>query len=115
MLRFLGGVLMILVFFFVMGVVVLFFWLCLLLEIDLVILVGDGSLLDYCLFVELDGSGKVVVDIFKGNMFGCSYIYFLLLILVDCIELFGEGVDDIWGFWCVVEGSCCFGYVECIE
>ena len=42
------------------------------LKTDPATLAGDGSLLNYCELPVLDGSGKMAVEIPKGNTPGCS-------------------------------------------
>ena len=55
-------------------------------QIDPFTLAGDGSALNYCELPPLDGSGKLAVDIPKGNTPGCSYEHFPLPILRECTE-----------------------------
>ena len=74
-------------------------------------LAGDGSLINYCEFPILDGSGKMALDIPKGNTPGCSYTHFPLPILAECTEPLVDGADDIRGLWQKVGG----GHVERIE
>lgn len=76
-------------------------------------LAGDGSLIDYCTLPDLDGSGKMAVDIPKGNTPGCAYDHFPLPILSECTEPLVEGAQDIRGLWRAVEGK--VGHVERIE
>ena len=57
-------------------------------------LAGDGSELNYCDLPELDGSGKLAIDIPKGNTPGCGYEHFPLPILAQCTEPLVEGADD---------------------
>ena len=77
-------------------------------------LAGDGSDLDYCELPVLDGSGKLAVDIAKGNTPGCSYSHFPLPILAQCTEPLPPGADDIRGLWLGVEGGH-VGHVERVE
>lgn len=84
------------------------------LTIDLATLVGDGSLIDYCQFPELDGRGKMAADIPKGNTPGCRYDHFPLPILAECTESLIEGAADIRGLWIGVEGGH-VGHVERVE
>jgi len=84
------------------------------LTIDPATLVGDGSLIDYCQFPELDGSGKMAADIPKGNTPGCGYDHFPLPILAECTESLIEGAADIRGLWIGVEGGH-VGHVERVE
>ncbi len=74
-------------------------------------LAGDGSLLDYCELPVLDGSGKLAVEIAKGNTPGCAYQHFPLPILAECTESLAAGADDIRGLWQEIGG----GHVERIE
>ncbi|MFT4799006.1 MAG: hypothetical protein ACI9B8_002262 [Sulfitobacter sp.] len=74
-------------------------------------LAGDGSLINYCDLPLLDGSGKMAVDIPKGNTPGCSYKHFPLPILAECTEPLVPGAADIRGLWQAIEG----GHVERIE
>ena len=75
---------------------------------------GDGSKLNYCELPALDGSGKLAVDIPKGNTPGCSYDHFPLPILADCTEPLSPGADDIRGLWRGVEGGHT-GHIERVE
>ena len=84
------------------------------LTIDPATLAGDGSALDYCELPLLDGSGKMAVDIPKGNTPGCAYSHFPLPILAQCTEPLSEGADDIRGLWVGVEGGH-VGHVERVE
>ena len=84
------------------------------LTIDPATLVGDGSLIDYCQFPELDGRGKMAADIPKGNTPGCRYDHFPLPILAECTESLIEGAADIRGLWIGVEGGH-VGHVERVE
>ncbi len=68
-------------------------------------LAGDGSLINYCALPQLDGSGKLAVDIAKGNTPGCSYRHFPLPVLAACTEPLIGGADDIRGLWQAVEGG----------
>ena len=77
-------------------------------------LAGDGSTIDYCELPELDGSGKMAVEIPKGNTPGCSYDHFPLPILADCTEPLQAGAADIRGLWRGVEGGH-VGHVERVE
>ena len=76
-------------------------------------LVGDGSLIDYCVLPELDGSGLKSTEIAKGNTPGCAYEHFPLPILEDCTEPLVEGAQDIRGLWKAIEGK--VGHVERVE
>jgi hypothetical protein len=82
--------------------------------LDPAILAGDGSQINYCELPVLDGSGKLAVDIPKGNTPGCSYDHFPLPILAECTEPLPEGADDIRGLWLGVEGGH-KGHVERVE
>ena len=84
------------------------------LTIDPATLAGDGSTLNYCEMPVLDGSGKLAVEIPKGNTPGCSYYHFPLPILAECTERLPEGADDIRGLWVGVEGGHT-GHVERVE
>ena len=84
------------------------------LTIDPATLAGDGSTLNYCEMPVLDGSGKLAVEIPKGNTPGCSYDHFPLPILAECTERLPEGADDIRGLWVGVEGGHT-GHVERVE
>lgn len=77
-------------------------------------LAGDGSTLNYCALPELDGDGKMAVDIPKGNTPGCGYSHFPLPILADCTEPLPAGAADIRGLWIGVEGGH-VGHVERVE
>ncbi len=77
-------------------------------------LAGDGSVLDYCKLPVLDGSGRLAIEIPKGNTPGCRYDQFPLPILARCTEPLIEGADDIRGLWIGVEGGH-VGHVERIE
>jgi hypothetical protein len=77
-------------------------------------LAGDGSTINYCELPELDGSGKMAIDIPKGNTPGCGYEHFPLPILADCTEALPEGADDIRGLWIGVKGGH-VGHVERVE
>jgi hypothetical protein len=81
---------------------------------DPVTLAGDGSSLDYCELPVLDGSGKMSVDIPKGNTPGCGYTHFPLPILAECTEPLIDGAADIRGLWIGVQGGH-IGHVERIE
>lgn len=81
---------------------------------DPLTLAGDGSSLNYCEMPNLDGGGKIAVDIPKGNTPGCGYSHFPLPILADCTEPLTEGADDIRGLWIGVEGGH-VGHVERVE
>jgi len=61
----------------------------------------------------LDGSGKMAVDIPKGNTPGCAYDHFPLPILAECTESLPEGAADIRGLWIAVSGK--VGHVERVE
>ena len=54
------------------------------LTMDLAVLAGDGSTVNYCELPVLDNSGKRAIDIPKGNTPGCSYIRFPMTILSEC-------------------------------
>ena len=84
------------------------------LKTDPATLAGDGSLLNYCELPVLDGSGKMAVDIPKGNTPGCSYDHFPLPILADCTEPLADQTDDIRGLWLGVEGGH-VGHLERVE
>lgn len=77
-------------------------------------LAGDGSTINYCELPELGGSGKMAVDIPKGNTPGCGYEHFPLPILAGCTEPLPEGADDIRGLWIGVKGGH-VGHVERVE
>jgi hypothetical protein len=81
------------------------------LTIDPETLAGDGSLLNYCELAILDGTGKMAVEIPKGNTPGCGYDHFPLPILADCTEPLIEEAADIRGLWVGVEG----GHVDHVE
>lgn len=83
------------------------------LTIDPATLAGDGSALNYCELVDLDGSGKVAADIPKGNTPDCSYTHFPLPVLRECTEPLPVEADDIRGLWRGVTGN--VGHVERIE
>ncbi len=85
-----------------------------LLTIDPATLAGDGRVVDYCKLPELDGRGKLAVDIPKGNTPGCGYSHFPLPILAECTEPLTEGAADIRGLWIGVEGKH-VGHVERVE
>ena len=74
-------------------------------------LAGDGSLINYCELPELDGTGKMAVEIAKGNTPGCAYEHFPLPILAECTEPLSNGADDIRGLWQEIDGT----HVERIE
>ena len=77
-------------------------------------LAGDGSQINYCQLPVLDGSGKMAVDIPKGNTPGCSYDHFPLPILAACTEPLADEADDIRGLWIGVAGGHA-GHVERVE
>ena len=83
------------------------------LTIDPATLAGDGSTIDYCRLPVLDGSGKLAVDIPKGNTPGCAYDHFPLPVLRDCTEPLPEGAADIRGLWLGVSGNA--GHIERVE
>ena len=83
------------------------------LTIDPATLAGDGSSIDYCKLPVLDGSGKMAVDIAKGNTPGCRYDHFPLPILRECTEPLPADADDIRGLWLGVSGK--VGHVERVE
>jgi hypothetical protein len=84
------------------------------LTIDPVTLAGDGSAIDYCDLLVLDGSGKLAADIPKGNTPGCGYDHFPLPILAECTEPLVDGAADTRGLWIGVEGKHA-GHVERVE
>jgi len=112
--RFLAGIAALLVLFFGFGFWLMFFSERPALTIDPATLAGDGSVLNYCELPTLDGSGKLAVDIPKGNTPGCSYDHFPLPILAECTEPLPEGAGDIRGLWIGVEGGHT-GHVERVE
>ena len=77
-------------------------------------LAGDGSALNYCELLALDGSGLRAADIPKGNTPGCGYDHFPLPILAACTEPLPTEADDIRGLWRGVSGGH-VGHVERIE
>jgi len=77
-------------------------------------LAGDGSTLNYCELPALDGSGKIAMDIPKGNTPGCGYDHFPLPILAQCTEPLPTEADDIRGLWIGIEGDH-VGHVERVE
>lgn len=83
------------------------------LTIDPATLAGDGSTINYCELPELDGSGKMAVDIPKGNTPGCSYSHFPLPILAQCTEPLPVGAADIRGLWIGRSGR--VGHLERVE
>ena len=98
---------------------VFLFWLGFLssrppLTTDPATLAGDGGTINYCELPELDGSGKLAVEIPKGNTPGCGYSHFPLPILSQCTEPLPEEADDIRGLWIGVEGGH-VGHVERVE
>ena len=110
-------------FFVLLGVIVCFllfvFWLGYFssrppLTTDPATLQGDGSVLNYCDFPELDGSGLLAADIAKGNTPNCGYTHFPLPILAQCTEPLPDGADDIRGLWIGVQGGH-VGHVERVE
>ena len=80
---------------------------------DPAVLVGDGSLIDYCALPELDGSGLIATEIPKGNTPGCAYKHFPMPILAECTEPLVDGAQDIRGLWKAVSGK--DGHVERVE
>ena len=112
--RFFVGAAALLVLLFGVGFWVMFFSERPPLTIDPATLAGDGSTLNYCEMPVLDGSGKLAVEIPKGNTPGCSYDHFPLPILAECTERLPEGADDIRGLWVGVEGGHT-GHVERVE
>ena len=112
--RFFVGAAALLVLLFGVGFWVMFFSERPPLTIDPATLGGDGSTLNYCEMPVLDGSGKLAVEIPKGNTPGCSYDHFPLPILAECTERLPEGADDIRGLWVGVEGGHT-GHVERVE
>jgi hypothetical protein len=102
----------------VLVIVLWLFWLLFFserpaLETDPAVLAGDGSTVDYCDLPVLDGSGKMAIDIPKGNTPGCGWNHFPLPILAQCTEPLAEGAVDIRGLWIGVSGK--VGYVESVE
>ena len=83
------------------------------LTIDPETLAGDGSRINYCRLPDLDGSGKMAVEIAKGNTPGCGYTHFPLPILRECTEPLSEEASDIRGLWIGVTGN--IGHVERVE
>ena len=83
------------------------------LSIDPATLIGDGSHTNYCQLPVLDGSGKMAIDIAKGNTPGCAYDHFPLPILRKCTEPLIEGAADIRGLWMGISGK--VGHVERVE
>ena len=83
------------------------------LTIEPATLAGDGSLLNYCELPILDGTGKLAIDIPKGNTPGCQYDHFPLPILRECTEPLPPEADDIRGLWVGVSGH--VGHVERVE
>jgi hypothetical protein len=83
------------------------------LTIDPTTLAGDGSTVNYCELPVLDGSGKMAVDIPKGNTPGCSYAHFPLPVLRECTEPLVAGAADIRGLWIGVSGK--VGHIERVE
>jgi hypothetical protein len=81
---------------------------------DPLTLAGDGSAIDYCAPVALDGSGKRAAEIAKGNTPGCRYDHFPLPILAECTEPLSPEASDLRGLWIGVEGRH-QGHVERIE
>lgn len=84
------------------------------LTIDQATLAGDGSTINYCELPTLDGSGKLAMDIPKGNTPGCRYDHFPLPILAECTEPLVAGAADIRGLWIGVKGKHS-GHVERVE
>jgi len=83
------------------------------LSIDPATLIGDGSQINYCQLPKLDGSGKMAIEIAKGNTPGCAYDHFPLPILRECTEPLVAGAADIRGLWIGVSGK--VGHVERVE
>jgi hypothetical protein len=81
---------------------------------DAATLAGDGSMIDYCRLPALDGTGKRVSEIPKGNTPGCAYTHFPLPILAQCTQPLIEGADDLRGLWMGVTGRH-IGHVERVE
>jgi len=77
-------------------------------------LAGDGSAPNYCDLPKLDDSGKLALDLPKGNTPGCGYSHFPSPILAQCTESLPAGADDIRGLWIGVDGAH-VGHVERIE
>jgi hypothetical protein len=77
-------------------------------------LAGDGSTVNYCVLTELDGSGKMAIDIAKGNTPACAYNHFPLPILANCTEPLPAGAADIRGLWIGVKGRHT-GHMERVE
>lgn len=84
------------------------------LSIDPATLAGDGSTLNYCELPALDGSGKLALDIAKGNTPGCAYSHFPLPVLRECTEPLDKEAADIRGLWVGVEGGHA-GHIERVE
>ena len=84
------------------------------LTIDPATLAGDGSALNYCELPVLDGSGKLAIDIPKGNTPGCAYQHFPLPVLAQCTEPLTPQADDIRGLWMGVSGRH-QGHIERVE
>jgi len=81
---------------------------------DAATLAGDGSMIDYCRWPALDGTGKRASEIPKGNTPGCAYTHFPLPILAQCTQPLIEGADDLRGLWMGVTGRH-IGHVERVE
>ena len=101
-----------------LSLLVFVFWLAFFsprppLTTDAAVLAGDGSTLDYCRPVLLDGTAKKADEIAKGNTPGCSYTHFPAPILQECREPLPPEADDIRGLWIGVTGR--VGHVERIE
>ncbi|MFT5609510.1 MAG: hypothetical protein ACI9LU_000001, partial [Polaribacter sp.] len=77
-------------------------------------LAGDGSTVNYCMLPELDGSGKMAIDIAKGNTPACAYSHFPLPILANCTEPLTAVAADIRGLWIGVKGGHT-GHIERVE
>ena len=102
-----------------LGLFLYLFWLAFFsprpaLTTDPATLAGDGSTLNYCELPELDASGKMAVDIPKGNTPACGYSHFPMPILAQCTEPLPQGADDICGLWLGVEGGH-VGHLERVE
>lgn len=83
------------------------------LHTDPATLAGDGSTINYCELPVLDGSGKLAIEIAKGNTPGCRYDHFPLPVLRECTEPLPDNAADLRGLWIGVTGK--IGHVERIE
>lgn len=84
------------------------------LQMDASVLAGDGAAINYCELPDLDGTGKLAIEIPKGNTPGCAYERFPMPILAECTEPLAESAADIRGLWQAVEGAR-KGHVERVE